>query len=294
MPKQQVNIAELNRVYGFDWAINDFIVTDERYPIKDRDLPFLIDGYILGICLNGWLTIELNTNLYEGGESHMLVANPLQLFRFVELSEDCRVRFIIFSKRFLVASGINQQFVKKFQFSHPIALPVVQIDKLEAVKIVQQFEGIWDRFNEVKHPYRKEIVSGLLLVLLHDFEAIYRKHFRFLEIKSKRGKELTNQFTELVQTHFHKEHTVDFYARQLFVTSKYLTASIKEATGKTARNFISEALSMEAQALLQQPNFSVKEAAALLHFPDQSTFGRFFKRMVGVAPKDYIKTASAL
>jgi AraC family transcriptional regulator, transcriptional activator of pobA len=290
MQRQEINTCELNQTYGFNWAINDFAVTDEKYPIKAHDFSVRIDGYILGICLKGKLEVELDANLYKGRKNSMLVAKPLQLFRWGNLSDDCRVRFIIFSKRFLIANNIHQHIIENFPFSRPNALPVIEIDDNEAIEIVRQFEVIWERFTKIKHPYRKEVVSGLLVVLLHDFAAIYQKHFGLLQPKSTRGEELTRQFMELVQKHFRKEHSVEYYARELHISSKYLTAAIKEGTGRTASAFIIEALAIEAQALLQQETVSVKEVANQLKFANQSTFGKFFKRAVGLSPLEYKKS----
>jgi AraC family transcriptional regulator, transcriptional activator of pobA len=288
MQKQDINIAELNQLYQFDWGTNDFLVTDEQYPIK-VDFPVRIDGYVIGISLKGSVTIEIDSVVYHGDSSAMLIAKPLQLFRFLELSDDCRVRFIIFSKRFLIANNINQQFIDQFRFSHPNALPAILISIEEAKFFVRQFEGIWNRFQELQHPYRKEVVASLLLILLHDFEAIYEKHFSLLETKNSRAQEITRQFTDLLQKHFRKQHGVGFYAKELCVTPKYLTSTIKEVTGKTTSTFIAEALSNEAQALLRQADVSVKQAANLLHFPDQSMFGKFFKKSLGMSPIEFKK-----
>ena len=42
-----------------------------------------------------------------------------------------------------------------------------------------------------------------------------------------------------------------------------------------------------AYQLLQTTNLSIAAIAEQLHFSDQSSFGRFFTRMKGIAPKAY-------
>jgi len=289
MSKQETNIAELYRLYQFDWAINDFLVLDERYPIIEENVHLRVDGYIIGICLQGSISHESNAQTYHAVKNSMLISKPLQPFKVIAISADCRLRFIIFSKRFLIANNINEQVLNKFQFSYPNALPLIDIEELEAKMMVQQFKVIWKRFQDINYPFRREVIGNLLLVLLHDFEAIYRKHFRLLETKSTRGKELARQFTDLVQKHFRKEHGVEFYAKELYVSPKHLTTTIKEVTGRPAGAFIAEVLIMEAQVLLQQPNASVKGVAHTLNFSDQSTFGKFFKRERGMTPTEYIQ-----
>ncbi|RYE00111.1 MAG: AraC family transcriptional regulator [Sphingobacteriales bacterium] len=287
MPARELHISTINQLYGFGWALEDFLVTDEQFTIHRMCQPLRIDGYVIGICLEGSIELEADSVRYSGTAHSMLIARPLQLLNFVALSPDCRIRFIIFSKRFLASSNIYQAVLQGFQFSHRAALPVIRTSSGESARIVAQFENIWSRFNDLEHPFRKEVVGSLLLVLLYDFEAIYKQHFRAVESRSRPG-ELTQQFFEHAQRDFRKEHAVEFYARLLHVTPKYLSSVIKETTGRTAGAIISELLLLEAQALLKNTR-SIKEVAHALGFPDQSTFGKFFKRAQGSSPSDFIK-----
>ncbi|HUC82607.1 MAG TPA: helix-turn-helix domain-containing protein, partial [Flavisolibacter sp.] len=74
---------------------------------------------------------------------------------------------------------------------------------------------------------------------------------------------------------------------KLYVTPKYLSETVKGTTGRTASEWIDAALAVEAQALLQNPDLSVQQVANELSFPDQSSFGKFFKKQVGISPSDY-------
>lgn len=291
MQNQELNIAELNQFYQFDFALNEFVVTDEKSIVREDSLPFRINGYTLVICVKGKFVIEIDTHLHTIKKNFILIAKPLQLFRFIEQSNDCRVRVIIFSERFIVANNIHHHVIDSFHFTHPNAVPLVTVTERDAQQMVQQFKSIWERFNETKHPFRKEVVANLLLVLLHDFETIYRHNFCPLHNKNTRAENLTKNFTKLVRKHFRKEHGVDFYARKLNITPKYLTTVVKETTGRNASAFITEILMIEAQTLLLKPEVSIKEVTHLLHFPDQSTFGKFFKRTTGTSPLAYKKGA---
>ena len=44
---------------------------------------------------------------------------------------------------------------------------------------------------------------------------------------------------------------------------------------------------LEAKALLQNQQLSVAQIADLLHFADQSAFGRFFRKSIGLSPTAY-------
>lgn len=286
-----LDISDIKALYNYDWGINDFVVSDEQNLIVTNKAR-RIDGYTIGICLRGKITVELNHQAYEGTKNTMMISNPHQFFRFMKSSKDCLLRFIVFSKRFLVANNINQQILDKFQFTHPDALPVVQLKNDEAIDIVRQFETVWKKFKNEDHPFRKEVVGSQLLSLLYEFEAIYRNYFTLLQTSNSRTKELSRKFAELAAKHFKEQRHIDFYAGKLFVSTKYLTRAVKEATGKTPATIIAGMLCIEAQTLLQQPGVSIKEASAFLNFPDQSTFGKFFKRVYGESPLVYKRNYS--
>ncbi|MDR2802001.1 MAG: helix-turn-helix domain-containing protein, partial [Prevotellaceae bacterium] len=44
---------------------------------------------------------------------------------------------------------------------------------------------------------------------------------------------------------------------------------------------------LEAKAMLKSTNMTVQQISDELNFPSQSFFGKYFKRIVGVSPKEY-------
>jgi AraC family transcriptional activator of pobA len=288
---QAIQIDDISQAYGCEWQIKDFLVISENCPSRIINRPFRVDGFILAICLQGEISLEVNGELQKAGKKNTFISQPLQLINVIESSEDCRVLLIIFSKPFLISNGIAQHVIDKLQCSQTNAVSIVELNQSEAWSIEHQFKAIWERAQETSHPFRTQVVVSLLLVLLHDLDAWYRKYSLVQHMHLSRSVQLTQQFSALVQSHFREKHEVSFYAKKLHVTPKYLSATIKETTGKTASAIISDTLSIEAQALIKLENLSVKEAAVILHFPDQSTFGKFFKRAVGLSPVEYRKQA---
>ena len=80
---------------------------------------------------------------------------------------------------------------------------------------------------------------------------------------------------------------VGFYADRLRVTPKYLTTLIKKASGRSVSAWIDYYVIGEAKTLLKYSDRSIYEISKELNFPNQSFFGSYFRRYVGVSPSQY-------
>ena len=78
-----------------------------------------------------------------------------------------------------------------------------------------------------------------------------------------------------------------FYADKLCLTPKYLSKLIKQASGRSAPDWIDEFVILEAKNLLKYTDLAIKEIVYKLHFPNQSVFFKFFKAHTGLTPSDY-------
>ena len=54
--------------------------------------------------------------------------------------------------------------------------------------------------------------------------------------------------------------------------------------------WISDALISEAKILLRKPDINIQQISEELHFGEQSSFSKFFKKHTGVTPVEYRNT----
>ena len=65
---------------------------------------------------------------------------------------------------------------------------------------------------------------------------------------------------------------------------------MKTLTGFTAVEWIERYVILEAKVLLKSTNLSVQQISDKLNFPSQSFFGKYFKKVVGMSPKEFRNT----
>lgn len=113
---------------------------------------------------------------------------------------------------------------------------------------------------------------------------LFKEHFLDELLPVAAGPALVGRFQKLVGTHFLTTRTVADYASLLAVSPNHLNKVVKEVTGKTASDSISEMLVQEAKSLLRYTDSSIAEIAYKLDFSDPASFNRFFKGGTGETP----------
>ena len=98
---------------------------------------------------------------------------------------------------------------------------------------------------------------------------------------------LTSDILALLRENIDRQHSVTFYAGELCISKQYLSAVVKEKTKTTTGKIIAKARAEKALQMLRETELSIKEIADRLAFPDQSTFGKFFKKQFGESPLGY-------
>ena len=91
----------------------------------------------------------------------------------------------------------------------------------------------------------------------------------------------------LVETNFHKERQIGFYASALAMTPDRLNDHVKRATGVTAGHLIRQRVLTEAKRELVFTSRPIHDIAYALGFTDPSHFARFFRKQTGTTPQNF-------
>ncbi|MBR6933212.1 MAG: helix-turn-helix transcriptional regulator, partial [Bacteroidales bacterium] len=99
---------------------------------------------------------------------------------------------------------------------------------------------------------------------------------------------ITQDFIRLVQARCLEYRDLDFYARELCITPKYLSRIVSRVAGKKALMVIQENVIAEAESLLKDGQYNVQQISDILHFPTPSYFCRYFRKATGMTPRAYM------
>ncbi|WP_176132948.1 helix-turn-helix domain-containing protein [Hymenobacter sp. CRA2] len=247
-------------------------------------LPYRGDYYKIGLCLQGRAELKANLETYAIGPGSLMIVTPHTIKEWTHLSADYDGLSVFFTRDFLTAH--RHLDVSQFNFLESVGTHVLPLSAAQTAELQACFDYLRQKYH-APHPYRETLVKNLINNLLCEVVAIYDQQRAALRASQTRAQLLTAEFKHLLGTHGAAERSVQFYAERLCITPKHLTETVKDTTGKTAGEWIAEAVVLEAQALLQNQQLTVAQVADLLHFTDQSAFSRFFRKNRGLSPTAY-------
>ncbi|MEL6656708.1 MAG: helix-turn-helix transcriptional regulator [Bacteroidota bacterium] len=194
-----------------------------------------------------------------------------------------------FSRDFLVENNIPESFItninlfRTFGHSPPLALDQATFDRL--FSIIQQMHECLP----LNLTYRNRALGALLqLFLIHCNNSAAVDPSQLDEDNS--GVCILRDFKHLVDDHYAKWHKVNEYAAEIHLSPKYLSQTVKQFTGKSAKEFIQDRLVLEAKRLLLHTELSVKEIAYRIGFEEPLHFSGFFKKKAGISPSHFRET----
>lgn len=265
-------------IIGDDLALVNF---NNNRPAYATHEPYKLQHAAICICTAGSCSIKVNLQHYDVESPMLVTLMPGQIVEGIDYSPNFDGITIVLSKRFidmLNLPGWQQQYMTLFNN------PVNTISQ-ETLRNLQIFYTILHKAaSDEENPFRLQVIENLIRVFFYGGVSKFRK----LEGSTASSKNnIVERFMELVQEHYREERLIGFYADKLCITPKYLSKLIKEHTGRSAGEWIDNHVILEARAMLQSSDMTIQQIAASLNFPNQSFFGKYFKRATGLSPKQY-------
>lgn len=250
-------------------------------------------GWSAIIALEGRISLTLSDRRIGFDRPAAIDALDMHVVSDISLSHDFRGWHILVDNAFLdeAMHGIRRPAVAGF-IEHS-QCPAIELDRRQAETIAGRIGDLRRDIERRDHIFYREMIECGVRMLAMELIAAAAAKYPAEGADRPLAEELTVRFARLLYEYCREEHGIGFYADALCIDRRYFSRLCKRVSGRTASQWIDEALLREARIVLRDDRCTVQQAADMLHFADQSAFGKFFRRMSGQTPTEYRRSLSA-
>lgn len=270
--------------FGQDYMLSH-VTTNASLFYSDRFMRF--DGFTLILCTKGILTINLNLETIVVQPQSIIFIGPDQVFQPLEWQGEEHEAYILFlSHKYMADINIDLNSVNTNIFTS--AKAVLQI-KPENVQFLILYFEMLHNVSLGNNRYARHIARSLTSAASYQIMAFSEELSKTPTDKQPQSRKMTyvQTFLRLVRNHHRRERAIGFYADKMFISPKYLSLIIKDATGRSAAEWIDQYVIQEAKNLLRYSGKNVQQVAYELNFTNQSSFGKYFKHLTGLSPTQF-------
>lgn len=241
--------------------------------------------YCIQIITSGFMHADINHQHYKVETNGGFLTTPDFLMgRPKDTDNHVELYCLALSRKFM--QDMNIQFPLSL-ISYVYVHPTWQMSSQKTQRSVQYMELL----REVVAENNREAALLLVNSFFHYLSGEVAHDMTIMTAMS-RNEEITGRFMHLVDTYCEQQHSLDWYADQLCLSTRYVANTVKETLGMTASACLERALMQRAKTLLYTTNKSIQEIADQLGFQNQSHFGTFFKRHESISPAAFRKNSS--
>ncbi|MDF2457081.1 MAG: AraC family transcriptional regulator [Cytophagaceae bacterium] len=279
---------DINKEIGH---FNVFDIQDMLVKVKKSgEMPYNRRAYYKISLIRGRNKAEYADKTIDIERNGLLFATPKIPYHYLPQDEQQAGAFCIFTEDFLSKnkSGVS---LEELPIYKPGGYPIFQLSDEEADEIALLFKKM---FKEIESDYvfKYDLLRNYLLELIHYGQKL--QPATVLHSSHNASARVSALFIELLERQFPIEspqqklnlRTAKDYADRLAVHVNHLNKVLKEQTGKTTTELISNRVVQEAKILLKQTDWNISEIAYSLGFEQLAHFSNFFKKQTQLAPNE--------
>ena len=271
------NIIKQNGYCVFDLTKNSD--SDSITPIDTKYIAFVI-------CYEGEADLEINMQKCHITKGECLCMSNILYKQTMLMTDNFWAKVLICKRDFAFDSiiGIHTSIMESFYTNITINIEdenVINIinNNLNNLDMLQNM-NLGPRHNELVILTFRSIILLLIMANKHTIED---------KITYANSDIYYRKFIQLIEDNIKQEHEVSFYAKKLLISPKYLSEVCKAKSGHKAKEIISSFLVSKIKQEILISAKPIKTIAYEYGFADQSSLGKFFSKMTGLAPGDFRK-----
>lgn len=281
-----------SRLYMYESYQADILVADLNSQDVFLNDPVRVNALQVLLVLEGSIDLSIDYVLFQASTNTVVTIMPTHITKVMKYSPNFKGRLMAVSRAFLEQSMMPNHSSSMIQYMKIRKNPTILLQESEIKTLDDSMLRLRQTILQTSHHLQRLLIQNTLMGFFIEMGNIFSERKEYNTPPSlTRKEELFESFLRILYMYCKEQQVVSFYAEQLYITPQYLSLILKELTGRSANKWIDEALMQEAKILLKAPQATVQQVADALHFSDQSTFGKFFKKHAGMSPMEYRKNS---
>ncbi|QAA82036.1 AraC family transcriptional regulator [Aequorivita sp. H23M31] len=204
------------------------------------------------------------------------------------ISEDCAFILLQYKREYIKSMTLKLDLLDAFKYVYSSPQLTFELSK-------ENFSDLWVLAEYIKRQQdislNSEIEQHLLRHLNYSF--LYSSVHKMNQTKSFEASPRNQQqnivlgFLKNLQRQGSTKLNVSDYAKMQHITTRHLSATVKQITGMSALDIIHRMVVHRAKNELTETNKPISEIAFQLGYTDPFTFSHFFKKKTGFNPTEF-------
>jgi AraC family transcriptional activator of pobA len=268
---------------------NIFKIEDVLQPKHSREGNYSRRSFYKVSLVTGHSKLHYADKSMEIRESALVFTNPLVPYRWERISKKHTGYLCIFTEAFFNRFANIKEY-PVFQYTDAAILP---LNKQQLPPYQALFEQMYNDLQS-NYLYKYDLLRSQLMTVVHTAQKTQPAAMNTYA-GSNAAERITILFAELLERQFPIELSYQAiklkspadFATQLNVHVNHLNKALKEITGHTTSQLISDRLLQEAKILLKSTNWTISEIAWSLGFEEPNHFSGFFKTRSQITPNQF-------
>lgn len=286
---ESISIKQLeNKVLSQNSLKSDILLSaNMRFDESMFRHPSRLDAFAVIFCVSGEAEVQINLKKYILKSGTIALHVPENIIQ-IKSSDNLIIYPFIISSNYIQKIHFGTKDLINLYMAAKTS-PVFSLEYSD-IHILEKYYYLLESILQTNTDYKSKITIGIVTSFMYKIYEVLVNKLKENEHKRKipeRCEIVFDDFIKEVNLFNGTEHSLSFFADRLNLTPNYLSARVKEYSGRTAMEWIEDSVILEAKTMLKHTDLSIQEIAYKLKFPTQTFFGKYFKRITGMSPKQY-------